>query len=82
MKRFLKIITGSFCSCVKKNLIHGLRIDHIDGLFDPKEYLEMLREKLGPDFYIIIEKILEWDEKLTGHWPVAGNQRVWISCLQ
>ena len=57
----------------EENLIQGLRIDHIDGLFDPKAYLERLREKLGPDFYIIIEKILEWDEKLPVHWPVEGT---------
>lgn len=57
----------------EEELIHGLRIDHIDGLFDPKAYLEMLRDKLGPDFYIIIEKILEWDEKLPVHWPVEGT---------
>ncbi|MHA6280577.1 malto-oligosyltrehalose synthase [Salinimicrobium sp. CAU 1759] len=57
----------------EENLIQGLRIDHIDGLFDPKGYLEWLREKLGPEFYITIEKILEWDEKLPVHWPVEGT---------
>ncbi len=57
----------------QENLIQGLRIDHIDGLFDPKGYLEWLREKLGSDFYITIEKILEWDEKLPVHWPVEGT---------
>jgi (1->4)-alpha-D-glucan 1-alpha-D-glucosylmutase len=57
----------------EENLIQGLRIDHIDGLFDPKAYLEQLRKKLGSDFYIIIEKILEWDEKLPVHWPVEGT---------
>ncbi|NJW53239.1 malto-oligosyltrehalose synthase [Salinimicrobium oceani] len=61
-----------FQLCDEK-LIHGLRIDHIDGFFDPKAYLENLREKLGNDFYIIIEKILEWDEKLPVHWPVQGT---------
>ncbi|WZL88899.1 malto-oligosyltrehalose synthase [Salinimicrobium sp. 3283s] len=57
----------------EEDLIHGLRIDHIDGLLDPKAYLERLRENLGPDFYITIEKILEWDEKLPVHWPVEGT---------
>ena len=56
-----------------QKLIQGLRIDHIDGLFDPKGYLQNLRTALGPDFYIIIEKILEWDEKLPSHWPVQGT---------
>jgi (1->4)-alpha-D-glucan 1-alpha-D-glucosylmutase len=53
--------------------IQGLRIDHVDGLFDPEKYLEQLREMLGQNFYIIVEKILEADEKLPGHWPVQGT---------
>lgn len=61
-----------FQLCEQK-LITGLRIDHIDGLFDPLGYMKHLREALGPDFYIIIEKILEWDEKLPNHWPVQGT---------
>ena len=56
-----------------QDMINGLRIDHIDGLFDPLGYLENLRSVLGNDFYIIIEKILEWDEKLPSHWPVQGT---------
>lgn len=56
-----------------ENIIQGLRIDHIDGLFDPKEYLEFLREELGDDFYIIVEKILELDEKLPLDWSSQGT---------
>lgn len=58
---------------VEQGLINGLRIDHIDGLFDPQGYLKRLREMVGKDFYIVIEKILEWDEKLPKHWPVQGT---------
>jgi (1->4)-alpha-D-glucan 1-alpha-D-glucosylmutase len=54
-------------------LVSGLRIDHIDGLFDPAGYLEKLSQMLGSDFYIIIEKILEWDEELPPHWPIQGT---------
>lgn len=54
-------------------LINGLRIDHIDGLFDPEGYLNQLRQMLGSDIFIIVEKILEADEKLPSHWPVAGT---------
>ena len=57
----------------ESGLINGLRIDHIDGLFDPEEYLQRLREMLGPDFFIIVEKILEAEEKLPVHWPVQGT---------
>lgn len=54
-------------------LITGLRIDHIDGLFDPEGYLKKLREMLGPDFYIIVEKILEREENISKNWPVQGT---------
>ncbi len=54
-------------------MINGLRIDHIDGLFDPEGYLHKLRQLVGDDFYIVIEKILEAEEKLPGHWPAEGT---------
>ena len=57
----------------REGLFSGLRIDHIDGLLDPGGYLEKLRGKVGEDFYIIIEKILEWDEALAKDWPMQGT---------
>jgi len=56
-----------------EGIINGLRIDHIDGLFDPETYLHRLRQLVGDDFYIIVEKILEADEKLPSHWPAHGT---------
>ncbi|WGV27214.1 malto-oligosyltrehalose synthase [Halotia branconii] len=50
----------------------GLRIDHIDGLYNPIEYLERLREKMG-DVYITVEKILELTEDLPENWPIQGT---------
>ncbi|MDP2354880.1 MAG: malto-oligosyltrehalose synthase [Beijerinckiaceae bacterium] len=58
-------------SLIEDDLVHGLRIDHIDGLADPQMYLELLRARLGPDFYIVVEKILEPGEALPS-WPIAG----------
>ena len=58
---------------VKGGLITGLRLDHIDGLFDPAGYFKKLRELVGEDFYIVAEKILEKDEKLPQNWPVQGT---------
>lgn len=54
-------------------MINGLRIDHIDGLFDPEAYVQKLRKLLGEDFYIVVEKILELDEKLPTRWDVQGT---------
>jgi (1->4)-alpha-D-glucan 1-alpha-D-glucosylmutase len=50
----------------------GLRIDHIDGLYNPTTYLKYLREQL-PDTYIIVEKILDAKENLPQQWPVQGT---------
>jgi (1->4)-alpha-D-glucan 1-alpha-D-glucosylmutase len=57
---------------VEEGKITGLRIDHIDGLYDPTEYLKRLREKTG-DVYITVEKILEVKEKLPEIWPIQGT---------
>jgi (1->4)-alpha-D-glucan 1-alpha-D-glucosylmutase len=53
--------------------IDGLRIDHIDGLFDPKAYLEALRAGAPGPFYLVIEKILASHESLRADWPVEGT---------
>ena len=57
---------------VDEGWVTGLRIDHIDGLYDPAEYLRRLRDRL-PDCYIVVEKILEPTETLCPEWPVAGT---------
>jgi malto-oligosyltrehalose synthase/4-alpha-glucanotransferase len=56
-----------------KGLVQGLRVDHIDGLFDPKTYLERLRSLAGEQTYIVVEKILEQGEQFPRDWPVQGN---------
>ncbi|SPF52825.1 Maltooligosyl trehalose synthase [Candidatus Sulfopaludibacter sp. SbA4] len=57
---------------VDEGQVTGLRIDHIDGLYDPAEYLRRLRERL-PECYIVVEKILEQKETLSREWPVSGT---------
>ncbi|MGE5271708.1 MAG: alpha-amylase family glycosyl hydrolase, partial [Thiohalocapsa sp.] len=54
--------------------VTGLRIDHIDGLLDPKAYLNRLREGAPRrDFYLVTEKILAAHEGLREDWPVDGT---------
>jgi (1->4)-alpha-D-glucan 1-alpha-D-glucosylmutase len=50
--------------------VAGVRIDHIDGLFDPHRYLEQLHE-LGAS-HVWVEKILAHGETLPEAWPVDG----------
>ena len=58
---------------IEKKLIDGLRIDHVDGLFNPTQYLKRLRSLVGEGLPIYVEKILEEDETLPGHWPIEGS---------
>jgi (1->4)-alpha-D-glucan 1-alpha-D-glucosylmutase len=56
-----------------EGLVDGVRIDHPDGLADPSGYLQRLRELVGPDAWIVIEKILAVDEALEPTLPIAGT---------
>ncbi|TLV02581.1 malto-oligosyltrehalose synthase [Dyadobacter luticola] len=58
---------------VADGTFQGLRIDHIDGLYDPTGYLEKLRKLVGEDTYIVAEKILEKSEELPTSWPIEGT---------
>ncbi|ADB29857.1 malto-oligosyltrehalose synthase [Kribbella flavida DSM 17836] len=52
--------------------LHGFRIDHPDGLADPRGYLRRLAERTG-GAWVVVEKILEGDEELPRDWPCAGT---------
>jgi (1->4)-alpha-D-glucan 1-alpha-D-glucosylmutase len=56
-----------------EGLVDGVRIDHPDGLSDPLGYLHWLRDLVGPDAWIVIEKILAVDEALEPTLPIAGT---------
>ncbi|SMF04108.1 (1-_4)-alpha-D-glucan 1-alpha-D-glucosylmutase [Xaviernesmea oryzae] len=58
---------------VHSGKVDGLRVDHVDGLADPKAYLERLRHETGPDCYITVEKILGEGEHIPRDWPVSGT---------
>jgi (1->4)-alpha-D-glucan 1-alpha-D-glucosylmutase len=57
---------------IDEGKITGLRIDHIDGLYDPASYLQRIRTRVG-DFYVAVEKILHLNERLPEDWPVCGT---------
>ncbi len=68
-------------SLVEQGLVTGVRIDHVDGLYDPGAYLQHLRDRLqeaaarwtAREIPIYVEKILEEGEPLPADWPVAGT---------
>ena len=67
--------------------IHGLRIDHPDGLYDPGQYFERLQQRYReflaatgahvdaatPPLYIALEKIAASHERMPERWPVSGT---------
>jgi (1->4)-alpha-D-glucan 1-alpha-D-glucosylmutase len=53
---------------VVEGKITGLRIDHIDGLLDPKKYLDRL-----PEVYVVTEKILGGNEQIPSDWRMHGT---------
>ena len=57
---------------INQGRFDGVRVDHIDGLYDPQTYLERLRKE-APELYIVVEKILAHDETLAPVWPVQGT---------
>jgi (1->4)-alpha-D-glucan 1-alpha-D-glucosylmutase len=63
---------GLIFDLIEKRVFTGVRIDHIDGLYDPVGYLQKVREK-APEHYIIVEKILHLQENLPPSWPVQGT---------
>ncbi|WP_439585709.1 malto-oligosyltrehalose synthase [Dyadobacter bucti] len=58
---------------IDEGIFQGLRIDHIDGLYDPSGYLEDVRQLAGNDTYVVVEKILGQDEDMPEGWPVQGT---------
>jgi (1->4)-alpha-D-glucan 1-alpha-D-glucosylmutase len=61
--------------------VDGLRIDHPDGLYDPRQYFERLSRSIAVatknsedgSHYVIIEKILMGGERLPAEWPICGT---------
>jgi (1->4)-alpha-D-glucan 1-alpha-D-glucosylmutase len=57
---------------LRDGTLDGVRIDHPDGLRDPKEYFDRLHGA-APNAWIVAEKILEPGEDLRTDWRVAGT---------
>ncbi|GAA3751918.1 malto-oligosyltrehalose synthase [Microbacterium kribbense] len=56
----------------QEGLVDGLRVDHPDGLADPREYLDALA-RLTTDAPVWVEKILEGAERLPANWATRGT---------
>ncbi|KQT47453.1 alpha-amylase [Aureimonas sp. Leaf454] len=60
----------------RERRLDGIRIDHVDGLADPKAYLEDLRQafqSVRREPMIHVEKILTGEERLRTSWKIEGT---------
>ena len=64
---------GLIFDLLREGALDGLRIDHVDGLLDPKAYLARLRAHAPKPFYLVIEKILARHETVREDWPIDGT---------
>ncbi len=58
---------------VAEGAVDGIRVDHPDGLSDPGGYTRRLRAAIGPERWLVAEKILGLGEALPASWPVDGT---------
>ncbi|HZO95323.1 MAG TPA: malto-oligosyltrehalose synthase [Candidatus Baltobacteraceae bacterium] len=61
---------------IERGDVDGLRLDHVDGLYDPIGYCDLLRseaELLGRPIYLVVEKILALGQNLLSRWNVDGT---------
>jgi len=84
-ERVFEAVHAKLFQLYSEGLIDGLRVDHVDGLTDPRAYCRQLRARLeflaaqrppdalaGPP-YFVVEKILASSEQLPGDWGVDGT---------
>jgi (1->4)-alpha-D-glucan 1-alpha-D-glucosylmutase len=57
---------------LNNGVLDGVRIDHPDGLRDPRSYFQKLRDA-AQGSWIVVEKIIEPVEPFRGEWPVDGT---------
>ena len=84
-----QVVHSLVLELIRAGYVHGLRVDHPDGLYDPEQYLHALQDAcrraleegghLAPGAagdragYIVVEKILGPRERLRAEWPVHGT---------
>ena len=65
---------GLVLDLIRKGIVTGLRLDHVDGLFDPREYFDRLIAACGERaIYIVGEKVLTAGEPLRQDWSIHGT---------
>ncbi len=60
---------------VSQGAVTGLRLDHVDGLYDPAGYFDRLQSMFNgkQPLYVVVEKVLSPGEELRRRWNVHGT---------
>jgi (1->4)-alpha-D-glucan 1-alpha-D-glucosylmutase len=66
---------------IDEGVVDGLRIDHIDGLRNPKQYCLRLRQQAPRPLYVAVEKILARHEEIREDWDVDGTTGYEVASL-
>lgn len=78
-----ELVHAKLFALLRAGAVSGIRLDHVDGLYDPIGYLRQLQQRLsevlefspeeaGPS-YVIVEKILAEDERLPPELQAHGG---------
>ena len=68
----LETVHAKVFELLERGVVTGLRIDHIDGLREPRRYLDDLATRTK-GAYVVVEKILAGDEALPADWATEGT---------
>jgi (1->4)-alpha-D-glucan 1-alpha-D-glucosylmutase len=79
--RTFRMVHRKIAGLIAKGRLHGLRLDHIDGLYDPAQYCRRLQRLTNhvrksdgnAPLYVAVEKILAPDEAMPEFAGVAGT---------
>lgn len=76
MRRVFRESHRTVLRLARQGRLDGIRIDHVDGVADPKGYLLDLADAFKAEDtapFIHVEKILTGDERLRQSWQIAGT---------
>ncbi|MDP9000187.1 MAG: malto-oligosyltrehalose synthase, partial [Myxococcota bacterium] len=68
----LEAVHTKLFELLRRGFVTALRVDHVDGLREPRQYLADLAERTRRP-YVVVEKILAIGERLPETWPCAGT---------
>jgi (1->4)-alpha-D-glucan 1-alpha-D-glucosylmutase len=68
----LETVHAKAFELIDRGVVSGLRIDHIDGLREPRRYLDDIARRTS-GAYVVVEKILTGDEILPADWATEGT---------